>query len=217
MTLLVYTAMLGSIDQIVPPVPQTGVDLDVRVFTDLDFPPRPRAMTRRLQARIPKIFGWDLALGYDAYLWIDGSLAMTRPDAAAWFLSQLGSHDICVFRHPWRMTLQEEIDFVRAKMASGSRYLLSRYEGEDLDGLERYLVREHLTALPLFASGAFIYRPTPAIQAACQAWWNLTARYHALDQIQLSVALHQCACATHVIDEDIYHASHLSWIGHRRG
>lgn len=213
--MLVYTANLGGIDDPLIPVAQLNVELTYRRFTDADFPPRPRAMTRRLQARIPKIFGWDLCPGHDLYLWVDGSLHLHRPDSAHWFSDVLEDQDIAVFKHPSRLTLQDEIDFVRTKLKAGSRYLAARYEGEDLNGLEAYLHREHLQGLPLFASGAFIYRPTPTIQSAMKEWWGLTARYHAIDQIQMSVALHEWACRVKVIDQDIYHASHLEWRGHR--
>jgi hypothetical protein len=58
-------------------------------FTDANFPPRPLAMTSRLQAGIPKMFGWQLRPGHDVYIWIDASRGLLRDDSVAWFLEQL--------------------------------------------------------------------------------------------------------------------------------
>lgn len=204
------TANLGGFDTVQPPVAQLGVDLQYRVFTDAEFPPRPRAMTRRLQARIPKMFGWDLMPGYDFYLWHDASLVFSRPDTVTWFLEQLGTGDIAVFAHPWRSSAREEAAFVQMKLDKGSRYICTRYEGEDLAG-QMTAIRQDPTFTDdrLFASGAFCYRPEPHLIAALEHWWIHTSRFHCIDQLAFPYVLRYCD--VRVIQEDIYHASHLTF------
>lgn len=212
MTVALISANLGSFD--VPqgfPV-QEGVNVDVHFFTEANFPPRYRAMTPRLQAKIPKMFGWQLRPDYDAYLWLDASLVPSRPDTVAWFLAQLGEGDIAVYRHPWRQTAAQEAEYLRTKMAAGSHYLKSRYENEDLDGQMAAIANDRAYQDDRFyAGGAFCYRHTPRTEQAMREWWYHTTRFHCIDQLAFAYALHTAGCAVNVIDEDIYHASHVAW------
>lgn len=209
MRVAVISCNLGGFDEPVAHVPQEGVAVTYHAFTDATFPPRPRAMSPRLQSKIPKMFGWDLVPGFDAYLWLDASLQLSQADAVAWFLAQMGETSIAVFRHPHRETIQEEADFLRHKLALGSRYIKARYEGEDLDGQMRAI--GDYASLPLFASGAFVYRPAFAVKAALQEWWVGTSRFHIIDQLMFPFVLHHWDVPVTVIDEDIYHASHLKF------
>lgn len=212
MRVCVHTANLGGFDTVQPPVAQLGVEMTYRVFTDADFPPRPRAMTRRLQARIPKCYGWDLEPGYDLYFWLDASLQLSRPDAVQWFIEQLGLADMLVFAHPWRQTAQQEADFLRMKLAKKSRYICTRYEGEDLDGQMRAIQDGRFEDTALYASGAFVYRPTRWTIAALRMWWEHISRFHVIDQLALPYVLDTNRVNVRVLDEDIYHASHLAFV-----
>lgn len=215
MRVFVHTANLGGFDEIVPPVSQVQAELDFRVFTDADFPPRPKAMSRRLQAKIPKMFGWDLAPGYDAYLWLDASLQLSQPDAVAWFLDRLDGHDMVVYAHPWRKTIAEEADFLRQKLQARNHYITSRYDGEDLDGQMRAIQDDpDYVDDRLFCGGAFCYRPTVHTTLALEEWWVHTTRFHCIDQLAFPYVLRDVPVA--VIDEDIYHASRLTFT-RRRG
>ena len=211
MKVLAYTANLGGFDELVAPVPQEGLEVDYVAFTDADLPSRSRAMTPRLRARIPKMFGWDLRPGYDAYLWHDASLQLSKPDSVRWFLDQLGVATIAVFKHPWRSSAAEEADFLRMKLAKGSRYIHARYAGEDLDGQMRAITQPWYWDDKLYASGAFCYRPGSRIENAMKEWWYHTSRFHVIDQLAFPFALRFGGCEVRVIDEDIYHASHLAW------
>lgn len=213
MKVCVLSANLGGFDEPVDHVPQDGVEVTYAPFTDAEMPPRPRAMTARLQAKIPKMFGWDLRPGYDAYLWLDASLQLSQPDSVSWFLERLARKDIVVFRHPHRATIQEEADFLRQKLANGSRYIRVRYEGEDLDGQMAAIGPE--SRLPLLAAGAFCYRPTEAVKRALTAWWVHTSRFHCIDQLAFPFVIWQHNLQTRVIDEDIYKASHLTFTRER--
>jgi hypothetical protein len=208
MSVLVHSANLGAFD--IPPMhaPQQGVVVEDKLFTDTDFPPRPKAMTRRLQSKIPKCFGWDLIRGHSAYLWLDASLTLSRPDAVQWFLDQLGPNDFAVFRHPERHTIHEEAEFLRDHAKNS--YIMSRYDGEDLIGqMTAILANPFYRDDHFFAAGAFAYRPTQKATDALTEWWVHTSRFHCIDQLAFPYILRKCAVS--VIDEDIFHASHLAW------
>lgn len=211
MRVCVHTANLGGFDVVQPPVAQLGVEMTYRVFTDAEFPPRPRSLSRRLQARIPKMFGWDLLPGYDAYFWIDASLQLSRPDSVAWFLEQLENRDMVVFRHPHRSSAKEEADFLRAKLAAGNHYILTRYAGEDLDGQMNAITDGRFVDDRLYATGAFLYRPTIWVTGALRLWWEHTSRFHCIDQLSFPYAIESSRVNVTVLDEDIYRASHLAW------
>lgn len=219
MKVLVHTANLGNVDTPAPPVDQvTDADVTFKVFTDVDFPPRPKAMTRRLQSKIPKMFGWDLLPGYDVYLWHDASLQVHQPDTVAWFLEQLGDDDdIVVFKHPWRNSAADEAEFICTKMMAGSHYIKSRYEGEDLAGqMAEIRKADWYDDKQFYAGGAFCYRPGGDVREALERWWVYTSRFHCIDQLAFAFTLHQYDLDIKVLDEDIYHASHLLWRGHNR-
>lgn len=200
MNLLIYTANLGSFDK-----PQNNVEqgYDYWCATDADFPPRYNAMTPRLQARIVKMFGWQMEPGYDAYLWVDSSTRLSKPDSADWFVEQLADKDAAVFRHNRRKTVQEEADYLKHRLDIKCPYVTPRYENEDIDGA----LSEVNPQSRLFASTAFIYRNTEYVQLAMKEWWYQTSRYHSIDQLGLPHALRRTSY--NVIDMDYLKCPYL--------
>jgi hypothetical protein len=218
MRVLYHSANLGAFDHYRPPVPQdlpAGVELGACVWTDETFPPRSCAMTPRLQARIPKLFGWQMNPGYDVYCWLDASFTFTRPDCLAWWLGQLGEADLALCRHPHRTSIREEADFVRAKLMAGSRYIHKRYAGELLEQqMGEILADTAYVDDRLFATTILLYRPTEAVTALMQAWWYHTSRYHVIDQLALPWLLSRAGhgLTLKVIDQDIYHSDYMTLI-----
>jgi hypothetical protein len=209
---LVHSANLGAFDEtVMVPCHQDHVLVDYKTATDQNTMRRSSAMTSRLQARIPKCFGWDLWPGYDAYLWHDASLALSRPDSVVWFLDQLGDDDIAVFAHPVRHTVRAEAEFIQKKVHEGNRYLCDRYLGEDIEGQLRAINDD--VDDRLYASGAFIYRPRPMVTMALKEWWYHISRFHSVDQLAFPYVTRHLD--VQVIHEDIYHASHLTWVRSR--
>jgi hypothetical protein len=216
MRVCLHSANFGAIDN--PPVHevQVGVTLETHVFTDANFPSRKCAMLPRLKARIPKMFGWDLLPGYDAYLWMDGSYSLSRPDSVAWLLEHLGDGDITLYRHGSRTTIREEAEFIRAKIAAGSHYLRVRYDGEDLDGQMAAIAADPgYVDDRLYGSSVLLYRPTTRMKCALTDWWVHTSRFHSVDQLALPYVLWAQDCDVRVIDQDNQHATHTAWQRHR--
>jgi hypothetical protein len=203
----VISCNLGAFDDPQAHVPQEGVAVDYYAFTDEQFPARPKAMTRRLQSKIPKMFGWDLKPGYDVYFWLDASLQFSSPTSVTWFLEKLKGHEMVVFGHPSRHSVHEEAEFLRTKIAHLNHYLINRYSGEDIDGQLAAIAGP--PDVHLFASGAFCYRPTPNVIDGLKEWWIHTTRFHIIDQLAMPYALRHCDLV--VLKEDIYRASHLKF------
>jgi len=187
----VITANLGSFDRLqdyagqdLPP----SVEMTRVIFTDSNFPPRTHSLTPRLQARIPKMFGWQMCPGYDYYIWVDASCALLDRNSVAWFLKHLtkGCYEIALFRHPDRHSIREEADFLRLKLAEHNKYLTPRYAGEDIDGQLAEIMSDPLYKDDvLYASTALAYADTRLVRSALKEWWYHTSRYHSIDQLSL--------------------------------
>jgi hypothetical protein len=193
-----------------------GVRVDVHRFTDSNFPPRTKAMTSRLQAGIPKWYGWQMVPDYDAYIWIDASCAPNL-NAVEWFLDHLGDRQIAVFQHPERRSIQAEYEFMIKRMARpGETYLNARYAGEDLRGqFESIAADRRYVDDKLYASTAFIYRPTASIRDAFADVWTNKARFLLHDQLIFPYALWKHSCQVNVIPDNYLQCEGLTFV--RRG
>jgi len=199
--IVLLTANLGHFDPIVPPVPQDlpdGVTLDYVPLTDRDFPPRSRTMTPRLQARIPKCFGWQFAGPADAYIWLDASFTLARPDSLAWIWGHLQAADVVTFLHPARQTVKEEADFLRLGVSEGHRYIVPRYAGELVDEQMLVLAAANYPDTVLYGTMLVAYWDRPQVRAMLTEWWHHISRYHAVDQLAFPFVLwkHGCRVAT---------------------
>ena len=175
-------------------------------------------MTSRLQVGLLKMFApWQFVPGADVYLWIDASCAPTAI-AASWFLDRLGSAELAVFRHPDRRTICEEVAFMQTRMARpGETYLTSRYRGEWLEALAAEIAADpSYVDDRLFASTAFIYRPTPRVQLMMSHWWLTKSRFLLHDQVSWPYVIAKAGCAVSVIEENYLRCEALEYTRNRR-
>jgi hypothetical protein len=106
----VISAATGGIDQ---PAEYVGQDLDASYLFFTDDYLRRKELGPRLQAKIPKMFGWQLDPGYEFYLWVDGNIALARPDALTYLMEQIEGHDIVVLRHHRRPNIRQDVRYLR--------------------------------------------------------------------------------------------------------
>lgn len=216
MKIIILTANLGNIDKNQNPVEQ-NIPVDFCRFTDKDFPPRYCAITPRLQARIPKMFGWQMIPGYDYYIWIDSSLTIFNPETVQWFLRKCGGMDVAFFKHPDRDTIEEEAEFIKNKIAEGNYYLKPRYTNELIDEqLKEIQSDKDFKDNFLIASSAFIYKNNTNIHRLMKEWWYHTSRYHIVDQLGLPYAIYKSNSSVNIIDEHYMYNPYLKYIGHRK-
>lgn len=204
----IISANLGNFDKEQTVVRQT-VGFDHIVYTDENFPPRSQSMSPRLQARIPKMFSWEMAPGYDYYIWVDSSCNVTNEGAIQWFIDQLGSADAAFFKHPNRNTVQEEADYLKKRLAKNCPYITPRYKGERIDD-QLAVVDENAE---LLASTAFIYRDTIRARDLLTIWWLHTSLYHSIDQLSLPHAIKSSGAEVDIIHEDY---TKIPWITYVR-
>ena len=179
-----------------------GTEVQVYRFTDRTLPPRPLAMTARLQCGIPKWFGAQFAPEADVLIWVDASCT-PAPILVPWFLERLGDADLAVFLHPDRATIQDEYEFIIDRMARrGERYLTSRYRGEWIEAQYDLIFRARQHRLPLYASTAFAYRQRARVVAALAEVFTHKARYCLHDQLAFPFVLAQHECVVRVLPEN---------------
>ncbi|HET7099035.1 MAG TPA: glycosyltransferase domain-containing protein [Patescibacteria group bacterium] len=203
MKIAVITANLGGFDKPEVFVPQSLV-YDYFPFSDENFPPRFKAMTPRLQAKIPKCFGWQMAPGYDYYLWIDGNLALNSPDSIEYFLKNCQGYDVVTLKHPRRPTVWKEARYLEQGLNEQSKYLVERYENELLaEQMAEINSDPDFTDDLLVNGGIFMYRNTPKVQKMLKEWWYHISRYLIMDQCSFSYVLKKSGLKVNV-RPDIY-------------
>lgn len=203
MKVCVISANLGSFDTEKKHV-QQSISHDYVNFTDESFPPRYNALHPRLQAKIPKMFAWQLVPGYDAYMWIDGSFSMCREDTVEFFVNELGDNDFVVFRHPVRPDIRQELRYTRKGVRQQRLYLYNRYKNELYQemGDEIFSDKDFKDDL-LVTAGAFIYRNTPEVQKMMKEWWYFVSRYATQDQISLPYVLKKSGIKVKIIERNL--------------
>lgn len=215
MLITTLSANLNSFDKPTDHVPQSMYS-DQFVFTDENFPPRERAMTPRLQAKIPKFFGWQLRPGYDYYLWLDSNISLAHEDALQYFYDNCQGYDIVVLRHPRRPNIRQEVRYTRKGINQQSLYVLGRYEGEWHK--EQYAAiqsdRDFKDDL-LVNGGVFMYHNTPAVHAMFKEWWYHVTRYIIQDQISFPYVLKKSGLKINILPIDIYNCQYLKFTGHK--
>jgi len=195
----VIRANLGSFDKPIPFCLQ-NMDHALYEFNDMNFPPRHCSMTPRLQARIPKMFAWQMAPGYDYYLWLDSSYSLQHPDSVKWFYEQLLDADIALFQHPKRNSIREEADHIKARLEAKCPYITPRYENELIDEQLQEIYRDKkYVDDKLYASMAIIYRNTKEVQDMMKEWWYHTSRFHSVDQLALPFVIWKAGIKVNVL------------------
>jgi hypothetical protein len=217
----IITANLGDFDPVVEYTPQllpADIEMSVFRFHDENFPPRPHAMTPRMQARIPKMFGWQLVPNFDIYIWVDGSCAMLNNESVKWFVDAIrGTTDIVLFKHPDRKSIREEYEYLKQKIGEGNKYLCARYEGE-FDDEQMAVIKADFqyTDDMLYASTCFVYKNNRRVHQMLKEWWYHTSRYHIIDQLSLPYVVKNSDCVALSLDINVYAFQYLTYIRNKK-
>lgn len=212
---MIHSASLGGIDKPNDHVPQS-LSADFYRLDDNNFPPRHKALTPRLQAKIPKMFGWQMKPGYDIYFWLDGNITLSNPESVKYFYEQLGDYDVLALRHPVRPNIRQETRYLRKGLREQSRYLVGRYDGEWTPEQSKIFTedQDYIDDL-LVIGGVFMYRNTPKVQAMLKEWWYYTTRYSVFDQLAFAYVLKTSGVNYKVVDENFNRSEYIKIQGHR--
>jgi hypothetical protein len=212
----VIQASLGGLDNLPQHVPQT-LAYDYHLFTDENFPPRHKVMLPRLQAKIPKMFAWQMVPDYDYYLWLDGNLILNDPNTLQYFHDQIQGYDIVGLKHPRMPNVHQEIRYLRKGLREQSRYLVARYDGEFLkeQTVEIEGDKDWVDDL-MIIGGIFMYRNTFQVQEMMKQWWYHVSRYNVQDQISFSYCLRKARLKVKVLDYKYDEWEYIKHVGHAK-
>lgn len=190
---------------------------DVYRLTDDTFPKRKCLSARysRFQAKIPKLFSWQMYPGYDVYIWVDASFKVLS-GAAEWLCSKLDGADAVFFIHPHRRSIRQEYDFMRENGVHWS--IRQRYGGDFID--EQYKIisdDDSYVDNLLVCGGVFAYRNTTKMQEMLKDWWYFISRYSLNDQLSLPYVIRKHGVDINVIIENIYKAPYFKFMRFHRG
>lgn len=180
---------------------------DFFYFNEANFPLRSSAMTPRLQAKIPKMLGWDIVPQYDYYIWLDSSFRIRNPDCVRWFVEQCAGYDIAVFNHNKRNSIRSEMMYMQNKMRQGDQYLVERYGSEPFETqVERYLLDPDFNDSSLYAAGAFVYSKELVSRAdnALKEWFHQTVTGSIQDQLSFPWVLSKYRARVKVLPLPIF-------------
>lgn len=215
MKIMVLSTSLGGFDNVAQSVPQS-IEHDSHVFTDENFPPRLASLHPRMQAKLPKMFGWQLKPDYEAYLWLDGNLSLASPDSLRYFSTALEGHDVVVLQHPRRNTIWWEYRYNWRGLHNNapSNYLTKRYTNELLDE-QMAVIKEDKDYVDdlLVNGGVFMYRNTPGVQAMLKEWFYHVSRYLIMDQLSWVYVLKKSGLRLNVLPDKF---DNCPWLENRR-
>jgi len=96
----------------------------------------------------------------------------------------LGNYDMCLFKHPWRDCVYEELRAAETRIKRPDEIEIIR---KQYDHYKEIGVPEHIGTLP--ETGIIIRRHTPIVMRFCEAWWAEMCRWSYRDQCSFPVVL----------------------------
>lgn len=192
MKVALVTAVYGDYD--LPKTLPHGLRADAFLYTDNPgvaalahaagwnpiIDPLYHVATPMLRAKYWKTHPLEAAYGYDASVWIDGSMTITVPDFIEKCVAALGIDDVAMTPHPVRDCIYPEATVTRA---------LARYADCDPIAQVNFYrdVIGHPAGWGLMASGASTRRHNDAVRSWGQFWWDDCVNWTYQDQLSLPV------------------------------
>ena len=217
------SANLGKIDSndVIKHAPQVlnkDYQLEFISLNDRNFYPRINSLHPRLQAKIPKMLVWEVAPDYDIYIWMDSSIKLIKHDSINWLIEQLNGNYITLFKHNFRSSIRDELEYIKEHYEKHSRYLINRYKNEPLqEQVDLYLSDSSFNDVNLYQGGIFIYdiKNKPELKLFFKDWFYHCARYSIQDQLSLPYLLHKHHINPKIINENIYKSEYIKYFGHQ--
>lgn len=190
------------------------LNVDVKIYNDLNTPSRLLSMHPRLKGKIPKMLEWISSPGYDYYIWVDSKFTLNNGIIET-LINKLGDADLGLFNHLNRDSIQSELEFVNLLIEQGNHYLNSRYVGEHMDKqVSDYLNDKTFVDDKLFAAGCFIYSSKLVENTEynlLKEWFFHNNIYSIQDQLSLPYLLHKFKTKYITFDFDLLNTKLMNY------
>ena len=211
MRVAVISVNFGNFDKEVVHVKQS-ISCDYFHYTDKNFTRRFNAMTPRLQARLVKLFSWQIVPDYNYYIWVDSSCFLPNKNSVKWFIDNCNGVDMAFFKHPDRNSVQEEADYLEKRLKMKCSYITSRYENEYVKEQMKEIINDkNFIDNSLFATTAFIYKNCSKVHDMMKDWWYHTSRYHICEQLSLPYVIFKNNIKIKVIPDNYLKTKYLEY------
>ena len=141
------------------PIAYKDYIVDQVFYNNSNTKSRENSLHPRTKGKLPKMMEWLEHPGYDYYIWVDSKFTLLDG-----FLENMMEFendpdvDLCLFNHPERSSIKDELNFMLKNMSKGDSYLLSRYVGEKMkEQVDLYLSDENYIDDKLLYCGLFMY------------------------------------------------------------
>jgi hypothetical protein len=185
-----------------------GFEVDFKRFDDTNYPSRINSMHPRLKGKIFKMLAWEEFPGYDYYIWMDSTFHMIKSKAVEYAIKSIGNADICLFRHPERTNLKDEVDYVTARLQWNDPYISARYGGERIiEQYDSYTNDPDFIGDELFAAGCFIYHKRLVENKdynLLKEWFYHNCIWSVQDQISLPYLISKFDVKHNLFDTGVY-------------
>ena len=185
-----------------------GVEVTFKRFDDTNYPSRANSMHPRLKGKIFKMLAWEEFPGYDYYIWLDSTFHMVKTKAVEYALKSIGDTDICLFNHPERTTVKQEVDHVVNLLNWNDPYISSRYMGERIaEQYDSYVKDPNYIDNDLLAAGCFIYNKHLVENKdynLLKEWFYHNCVWSVQDQISLPYLLKKFNVKYNLFDTGVY-------------
>ncbi|MGA1865742.1 MAG: glycosyltransferase domain-containing protein [bacterium] len=182
---VVYTAIIGGIDKLLPPLFSEN-SVRMVCFSDKKmhnsygwelFPAETPFDSPRMNAKRYKILAHEIFPDADYSIWLDGTFQMALPPREA-IMRWLASEDIAMMSHPERTCIYQEAE-VCAKMKKDDPRVLERQ-------VKKYREEGYPENFGLVANGVVLRRHTRKISKLNQAWWEEIKNHSIRDQVSFN-------------------------------
>ena len=190
------------------------LNVDVKIYNDLNTSSRLLSMHSRLKSKIPKMLEWVSHPNYSHYIWVDSKFTLNNGIIET-LINQLGNAEIGLFNHSHRNSIQSELEFVNNLIEQGNGYLKSRYLGEKMDEqVSNYLKDTTFIDNKLFAAGCFIYSKKLVENTEynlLKEWFFHNNIYSIQDQLSLPYLLHKFKTKYITFDFDLLNTELMTY------
>lgn len=153
----------------------------------------------RRNAKLAKVLGSFLIPNYDYYIWHDPYCEVVEPPINL-IENFLVNSDICLFKHPERDCVYDEIEILMDRNLDNESNLLATKEFLEINHYPKNN--------GLFELTSFAYRNSAEMQQLMLTWWELICKYSSRDQLTFPYALHK-----HGLRHNLFPGSALGYGG----
>lgn len=212
--IVVYTAIFGGYDRLKPQPEIPGVDYVC--FTDdpsVEAPPwtvvveRPRYPHPRMSAKHYKLFPHRVLPQHPLTVWVDGSVAIKRPDFPEVFLSHVNESGMALFPHPDRDSIYDEAEVSMAMRKYDGQPILEQVAHYRAKG---YPAKNGLWACTVLARDARNAR----LRRLHRRWMRHNRRWSYQDQLSLPFLLWKMGIEPGVFPYNLWDNEWFDWQHH---